>query len=210
MASALNREKLARAARALNAACPRRGLPALILMTDRVRVPDPVAAARALPRGSAIILRHTDAKTRAALARALIEVARSRGLKLLVAGDVPLAAEIGAHGLHLPEARAREAAHWRALKPAWIITAAAHSARGLTAARIAGADAALLAPVFATPSHPEREPIGLLRARLMAARAGLPVYALGGVNAHTVARLAHASFAGIAAIDALLPAKARN
>lgn len=205
MASALNREKLARVARALNAGVARRDLPALILMTDQTRVPDPAAAVRALPRGSAVILRHTEAKARAALARALVEIADASGLILLIAADAPLAAEIGAHGLHLPEARAREAAHWRALKPSWIITAAAHSARALSAARIAGADAALLAPVFATPSHPDREPLGLLRARLIAARAGLPVYALGGVNAQTVARLQHATFAGIAAIEALLP-----
>ena len=161
MASALNREKLARAARALNAACSRPDLPALILMTDQTRVPDPVAAARALPRGSAVILRHTEAKARAVLARALIGIAQARGLILLIAADPALAAEIGAHGLHLPEARAREAAHWRALKPSWIITAAAHSARALSAARIAGAAAALLAPVFATSSHPDRAPLGL-------------------------------------------------
>ena len=204
MASALNREKLARAARALNAACGRHDLPALILMTDQTRVPDPVAAARMLPRGSAVILRYTDAKKRAALGRTLIEITHARGLKLLIAGDAKLAAEIGAHGLHLPEARAREASHWRALRPSWLVTAAAHSARGLTGARIAGADAALLAPVFATSSHPEREPLGPLRARLMAARAGLPVYALGGINAHTIARLRDANLAGIAAIEGLL------
>lgn len=204
MASALDREKLARAARALNAESGRPGLPALILMTDQTRVPDPLAAARALPRGSAVILRHTDARMRAALARALIELTRAKGLKLLIAGDAPLAAGVGAHGLHLPEARAREAAHWRALKPSWMITAAAHSERALATARIACTDAALLAPVFATASHPEREPLGLLRARLIAARAGLPVYALGGVNADTVARLKDASFAGIAAIEGLL------
>jgi thiamine monophosphate synthase len=38
----------------------------------------------------------------------------------------------------------------------------------------------------------------------MAARAGLPVYALGGVNAQTIARLKDANLAGIAAIEALL------
>jgi thiamine-phosphate pyrophosphorylase len=205
VASVLNREKLARAARALNAASGQGNLPALILMTDRARVPDPVAAARSLPRASAVILRHTDAKARAVLARALVVIARERRLLLLVAGDARLAANIGADGLHLPEAQAREAAHWRALRPSWIITAAAHSARGLMAARIAGADAALLAPVFATSSHPDRRPLGLSRARLIAARAGLPVYALGGVNAHTAARINYSCFAGIAAIDALLP-----
>ena len=205
MASDLHRERLARAARALNAGVARRRLPALILMTDQVRVPDPLAAARSLPRGSAIILRHTDPATRAALARELATIVHARGLLLLIAGDARLAAAIGADGLHLPETRAREASHWRALKPSWLITAAAHSARSLAVARIAGADAALLAPVFATLSHPDRAPFGPLRARLLAARAGLPVYALGGVNAQTIVRLANARLAGIAAIEGLLP-----
>ena len=205
MASALNREKLARAARALNARDGNDALPALILMTDENRVPHPVAAAKSLPRGSAIILRHTEAKARAALGHALAAVARSRGLLLLIAGDARLANEIGAQGLHLPEARAREAAHWRALRPSWLITAAAHSLRGLMTARIAGVDAALLAPVFATSSHPDRAPLGVVRTALMAARAGLPVYALGGVNAQTIARLKDANLAGVAAIEGLLP-----
>jgi thiamine-phosphate pyrophosphorylase len=205
MAYALQREKLARAARALNAEGGWRNLPALILMTDQARLPDPAAAARSLPRGSAVILRHTDMRTRATLGRALVEIARERGLLLLVAGDSRLAADIGAHGLHLPEARAREAAYWRALRPSWLITASAHSARGLAVARSAGADAALLAPVFATSSHPDREPLGVVRVRLMAARAGLPVYALGGINAQTIARLRCAKLAGIAAIEGLLP-----
>jgi thiamine-phosphate pyrophosphorylase len=205
MASSLNREKLARAARALNARSGHAALPALILMTDEKRVPDPVAAADSLPRGSAIILRHTNPKARAALGQKLGEVARTRGLRLLVAGDAQLAADIGAHGLHLPEARAREAAHWRALRPSWLITAAAHSLAGLMTARIAGADAALLAPMFPTSSHPDRAALGVLRTRLMAARAGIPVYALGGVNAQSIARLKDSGFIGIAAIDGLLP-----
>jgi thiamine-phosphate pyrophosphorylase len=151
-----------------------------------------------------VIVRHSDAVERARLAGALAIVAHERGLKLLVAGDAHLAAEIRAHGLHLPEARAREAAHWRALKPSWLITVAAHSSRGLTVARLAGADAALLAPVFSTASHPDRQPLGALRARMMATHAGLPVYALGGISAQTIARLNDAQLAGIAAIDGLL------
>jgi thiamine-phosphate pyrophosphorylase len=85
-----------------------------------------------------------------------------------------------------------------------LITAAAHSARALAVAQRAGADAALLAPVFTTASHPERVPLGALKVRLMAARAGLPVYALGGINASTIARLKGANLAGIAAIEGLL------
>ena len=204
MAYALKREQLARAARALNAAAGRPPLPALILMTDQDRLPDPVAAARALPKGSAIILRHTDAKTRAALACRLVAVARARRFMLLIAGDAQLAAAIGANGLHLPEARAREAAYWRALRPEWIITAAAHSARAIATAERAGADAVLLAPVFPTASHPGRESLGALKVRAMAQRTALPVYALGGINAQTIARLKGSRLAGIAAIEGLV------
>jgi thiamine-phosphate pyrophosphorylase len=174
-------------------------------MTDETRLRDPVRAALSLPRGSAIILRHTDEKVRAALAVALQSIAHQRGLLLLVAGDAALAARIGADGLHLPETRAREGKHWKALRPSWLITVAAHSERALLRAVGSGADAALLAPAFPTLSHRTRTAIGVARLRLMAERARLPVYALGGVNAQTAQRLVGARLAGIAAIDALVP-----
>src|SRR5258705_2082976 len=202
MPSAVERAKLARAALALNAGSD---LPSLILMTDEKRLRDPVAAARALPKGAAIILRHTVPDTRHLLAEALRRVAREYGLLLLIAGDASLAARVGADGLHLPEARASDARHWNAAHPSWLITAAAHSERALTCAARSGADAALLAPAFPTLSHKERASLGVTRLRLMATRAVLPVYALGGVNAQTAQRLAGARLAGIAAIEGLLP-----
>src|SRR4030095_2025893 len=120
-----------------------------------------------------------------------------------VAEAAPLAANIGARGLHLPETRAREAAHWRALRPSWLITAAAHSLRGLMAARIAGGDAVLIAPMFSMPRPPHRATLAVLPASVMASRVGFPVYALGGDNAQTVTRLIAAGLAGIAAIEGL-------
>ena len=194
--------KLARAAHLLNVSAPH--LPALILMTDAERLPDPVAAARALPKGSAIIVRHTDARARAELAEALAAIARECGLKLLIANDAALADRVRADGLHLSEARAREAAHWRALHPHWLITAAAHSANAVAAAA-ADAHAALLSPVFATKSHPGREPLGPPKVRAIARAADVPVYALGGITCENVAQLAGAHLAGIAAIGALTP-----
>jgi thiamine-phosphate pyrophosphorylase len=205
MASAFAREHLARAARALNAGTRAKPLPALILMTDEKRLADPLNAARALPKGAAIILRHTDAKVRARLAGQLKAVAKTRGLRLLIAGDARLAARVHAEGLHLPEARAREASHWKAMHPSWLITAAAHSGRGLAIAASARADAALLAPIFPTPSHRDRAPLGVARSRLMVREAVLPVYALGGIDAANAGRLRGARLAGIAAIGALLP-----
>jgi len=203
MASALNRAKLARAACALNAQAPR--LPALILMTDEVRLPDPVAAVAALPKGSAIILRHTDAKKRAALAKRLSAIARARGLLLLIANDAPLSARLGCDGVHLSEAHAHEAAHLRALHPSWLITVASHSARAVARAHMFRAGAVLLAAPFSTQSHVGRAALGPARFRFIAQSALSPVYALGGVNARNIRALHGARVAGIAAIDALTP-----
>jgi thiamine-phosphate pyrophosphorylase len=130
-------------------------------------------------------------------------IAHPRRLKLLIAGDALLAGRIGAHGLHLAEAHAHEAFDWKARRPRWLVTAAAHSARALSLAGLWGADAALLAPAFPTLSHRGRAAIPLTRFLLIAARSRIPVYALGGVNAATVKRLAGASLAGIAAIEGL-------
>lgn len=179
--------KLAGQANRLNA-----GL--LILMTDDERLADPVAAARRLPKGSMVILRARDVKKRRALAEILR--AETHGLILLAADDPALADRL--HGLHLPEKRAREAAHWRALRPHWLITVAAHSGRGL---RIACADVALLSPVFSTKSHAGARTLTPARARLMARDSLVPVVALGGITARN-ARLLK-GFAGVAAIGAL-------
>ncbi len=202
MASVITREHLARAARALNARA-RTPLPALILMTDEKRLAQPLKAAAALPKGAAVVLRHTDPKTRESLAIQLRAIARARGILLLIAGDASLAARVRADGVHLSEIRAREARSLKTHRPDWLITAAAHSFRGVRVAAEAGADAAILAPVFPTESHRGRAGLGAARARLMAAQTTIPVYALGGIDGRNVAQL-H-GFAGIAAIGALVP-----
>lgn len=203
MTSELARAKLARAALVLNARSGYAGiLPALVLMTDE-RLADPRAAVRALPKGSTVIVRARKARARAEVALMLSPLARESGLVLLIAGDPPLADALRADGLHLPEARLREAAHWRTRRPHWLITVAAHSARALRRAAQVGAHAALLSPVFPTASQPSRASLGPMRFLMMAKRAPLPVYALGGVNAGNTARLAHAHAAGIVAVDAL-------
>jgi thiamine-phosphate pyrophosphorylase len=204
VASAEEREKLARAAARLNA----RGsphLPALILMTDAARLPDPVPAARALPEGSAIIVRHTDDAERRRLAETLIPIARERNLRLLVANDADLARAIGAHGMHLSETRLREGAGLRAQHHDWLITAAAHSEDAVTRAAEMRIDAVFLSPVFATESHPGRTPIGDRRFLAIAASSPMPVYALGGITAANVSLLDGPNVAGIAAIGALAP-----
>lgn len=180
-----------------------RGLPGLLLMTDARRLPDPLVAVAHLPRGSGVILRHYGDPAREALACKLARLCARRGLVLLVAGDGALAARIGARGLHLPEARAREIRRFRRARPTWLITVAAHSWPALRAA--AGADAALLSPVFATRSHPGARPLGVLRFAALARRSPVPAYALGGIGAANLRRLKGSCLAGAAAISEFMP-----
>src|SRR5215472_10701749 len=147
VSDSLARRGLARAAARLNLASTGRGmLPPVCLMTDDERLPDPVAAASALPRGSLVIVRSRHDSTRTSLAAQISIVARTRGLILLAASDPRLAARVGADGLHLPEEKACEAPHWRAARPDWLITVSAHSLRAL--GRVKCADAVFLAPIF--------------------------------------------------------------
>ena len=163
------------------------------MFTDDARR-DWLGAARRLPPNSIVVIRGRTAKARAAL----FDLLRPLPLRLLIAGDPELAQE--ADGLHLPEARAREAAHWRCHRPGWIITASAHSLKALTVS--AHLDAVFLGPIFATASHPGAPALTPVRAALMAAQSMVPVYALGGVTARNAALLAP-SFSGIAAITGL-------
>lgn len=183
-----------------------RPLPALILTTDDVRLADPLPAVERLPRGSAVILRHYDVADRDALAVRLIALARKRGVKVLIAADPALAARAGADGLHLPDALAAEGpGAWRAWRrPDWLVTAAAHSPAGLHRAARAGADAALLAPVFPTASHPDARPLGPLRFAAWCRSSPLPVYALGGISTVNGRRLKGSGAVGIAGIGVFL------
>ncbi|HEY0281201.1 MAG TPA: thiamine phosphate synthase [Rhizomicrobium sp.] len=197
MSDSLARRRLARAAARL-AAHARHALPPLALFTDDDRLADPLAAARALPRGSLVVVRARGGARRAALARAMAELARSRDLIVLVAGDGALASACGADGIHLPEARLGEAAGWRARRN-FLITGSVHSFAGL--ARATWLDAVFLSPVFPTASHPGRTALTSMRANAIARGARLPVYALGGIEPRNAGLLS--GFAGIAAIGAL-------
>ncbi|MFT5539911.1 MAG: thiamine-phosphate pyrophosphorylase [Alphaproteobacteria bacterium] len=197
-------------ARLQNRAHDRSGhpLPPLFLMTDEARLKDPLAALDRLPPGAGIILRHytEDQKSTArfALAQALATACRLRRLKLIIAADPALALAVGADGLHVPEWMAGRdglVTRIRARKPGFIVTCACHSARALQNAVRIGADAALLAPVFATQSHPGQPALGVLRFATLTRACPIPVYALGGIDDAHARRLRGTAAIGIAGIS---------
>jgi thiamine-phosphate pyrophosphorylase len=162
--------------------------PPLAFFTDESLV-DARTVLESLPTGALVVLRDYAKPDRRDWAMAMAGIAKRRRLILLVAGDVRLAAEIGAHGLHLPEPMARHGI----LSPtlAWVrqgrrfLTQSAHSRAAIRRAARLGADAAFLSPILPTPSHPDRSSLGLAGFRLAARQAPLPILALGGISKAT-------------------------
>jgi thiamine-phosphate pyrophosphorylase len=181
-----------------------KALPRLFFFTDPARTPDPEAVLRRLPRGAGVVYRAFGDPRAVAEGRKLVKAARRRGLLVLAGADAALAARIGADGVHLPQRMAARARGLRRARPTWVVTTAAHARSAVVMARRSGADAAFVSPVFESASPSAGRSIGPLRFAALAAHSGLPLFALGGVNASTARRLARGRAAGVAAVEALL------
>ncbi|WGM41203.1 thiamine phosphate synthase [Caulobacter sp. NIBR1757] len=180
---------------------PAKPLPRLLFLTDPDRTPDPEAILETLPPEVGVIYRPFGAANAVEQGRRLTAIARRRGLILLAGADPDLAQAIGAQGVHLPERLAHQLPALRAARPAWILTAAAHS---LSAVAVP-ADALLVSPVFPSSSPSAGQPLGVEAFTALVAAASAPVYALGGVTTQTALLLADSGAAGLAGIDAFLP-----
>ncbi|MFA6970269.1 MAG: Nudix family hydrolase [Gallionella sp.] len=113
------------------------------------------------------------------LAQHVVALAHARGAKVLLNGDVALAQEVGADGVHLTatqlaELHERPAVGWCA--------ASCHSADELRRAELLGCDFAMLSPVLPTKCHPGAAHLGWETFSTMASGASMPVYALGGLS----------------------------
>ncbi len=170
-------------------------------MNDPQRLPDMCAAAKTLPRGSALIYRHFGADDRAVIAATLRQICFVRGLQFLIGQDEDLARECGADGLHLPERDLQSVETIRKRYPDWLLIGAAHSASAL--ARAGGLDAALLSPVFESQSPSAGAPLGLEKFTKIVRGAVVPIFALGGINAKTAAQLLGSGAAGVAGVSGI-------
>jgi thiamine-phosphate pyrophosphorylase len=167
------------------------------MLTDPKRTPHPVRLAKSLPRGMGVIYRPFGAPKAPRTAEKLRRAAQDRGLILLIGSNDP---KVRGAGAHLPERMAGQARRFR--RPGVLVTAAAHSEPAIRRARLAGCDAVLVSTVFKSRSASAGRPMGAIRFAVLVRRAGLPVYALGGINAETAPRLLGSGAAGLAAVGA--------
>jgi len=176
--------------------------PALWYFTDQARAPDPLPVIACLPRGlCGVVFRHDRVANRAALASVVTKLCKYRGIPLVIAGDMRLAARLKT-GVHLRGGRWPDQLRLRGLRQG-LVTSSAHGVEEIRRARLAGAAIIFISPVFPSASHPGEKAMGPIKWANLARRAGRAAYALGGVTGSNFRRLPAAAGAG--AISALSP-----
>lgn len=175
------------------------GFPPVLYCTDEDRNTDNVRIIANLHRGWGVIYRARNLELCIEEAKELSLLCKSRGVRFLLSQYPAIAREIGADGVHWPEARIKEARYWRGYFP--FVTASTHSYAGMRNSLKFPVDAVLYSSVFKSESWSSRSPIGATKYRKIVRASSVTVYALAGVtveNGHLVA-----SVGGVASVSGL-------
>ena len=172
-------------------------------MTDFVRGPSPIDLIERLPKNAGLIFRHYDAPDRHRLAGNVVKICRNRDILCFIAGDIQLATDLKADGIHLPEHQLRRPTyglpHFK--QAGGLVTAATHSLSTGLLAQKQGVDGVFISPVFATKSHAGAHHLGLMRFAQIARHLHIPIFALGGVNKTQTTQLKNAGAYGLGGIS---------
>ncbi|RKZ34093.1 MAG: Nudix family hydrolase [Gammaproteobacteria bacterium] len=122
--------------------------------------------------------------------------------KWVINGPEEWALALGADGVHLSAQRLLSLRE-RPLPDSYLVGASCHDKEELAHAERIRADFAVLGPVNPTGSHPSASSLGWRGFEALVASAGLPVYALGGLQLADLDSAWHHGGQGIAAIRGL-------
>lgn len=114
-----------------------------------------------------------------AFAADVVMLAHRHGARALINGDVELARQVGADGVHLTSAQLRSLTQRPAC--AWV-GASCHDRAEIELAARLGADFVVLGPVMPTPTHPGAPVLGWQGFAAGVADTTVPVYPLGGMQ----------------------------
>ncbi|WP_230478387.1 Nudix family hydrolase [Vreelandella hamiltonii] len=117
------------------------------------------------------------------LARAerALALCRQYGAKLLLNAEPEVLEQVDADGIHLTSARLMSLDRRPIAENKWL-SASTHDQTQLSQAAVLGCDFVTLSPLRTTPSHPEVAPMGWHDFQQLVERAGMRVFALGGMT----------------------------
>ncbi len=158
-----------------------------------------------MPKNSAIIFREYDLAVdeREKMAREILVLCRGLGHKMLVGKNLELARKIKADGVHFSD---KDGLLWqnfqrKNLPQKFIFSLACHNFLSVVKSQKTKADLIFVSPVFKTKSHPNLEPLGLMKFGKIVAASQIPIFALGGVNEKNFLNLKKLGAVGFGAID---------
>lgn len=180
----------------------------LLIVSDRHQAARPLAEqlSAAMAGGARWVwLRDRDLprEDRLALAWQVRREARHHGARLTIGGDITLAREVQADGVHLGAVQDVAAARAQ-LGTGALVGLSCHSLDDVSAAAQAGADYVTLSPIFVSASKPGYGPALGTAALSLAASHGVPILALGGVDCETAAACIAAGSWGVAVMGPMM------
>ncbi|MFI4925655.1 MAG: thiamine phosphate synthase [Vicinamibacteria bacterium] len=162
--------------------------------------------AAAIDGGAAAIqYRHKDAEASLALAqaRAIVALCRARGALAIVNDDAVLAAQVDADGVHVGEHDGGPAAARARVGPARIVGTSCYDSLALARQSVdAGADYVAFGSFFpsGTKPHARHASVDIVA---LARTLGVPIVAIGGIDAANARTLADAGIDAVAVIAAV-------
>jgi 8-oxo-dGTP diphosphatase len=134
---------------------------------------------------------------------------KQQGALLLMNSAVKNAENFAVNGIHLTSRQlmsitSRPAFPRATSEQAQWLAASCHNLQELQHAQTIGVDFVVLAPVLATKTHPETEPLGWKQFTELVSKVNLPVYALGGLSESSLNMAQQAGGQGVSAIRAFL------
>lgn len=152
----------------------------------------------------------TPAEEIAALAERLLPLTEKAGVPFIINDHPEIAREVGAQGVHLGQddgglEEAREIAGDNCL-----IGRSTHSLDQALEAQREGADYIGFGPLFATPTKPDYEPIGLHDIARAHELVRLPVFCIGGIHAKNLASVLDKGARRVVIVSGILKARDRT
>jgi thiamine-phosphate pyrophosphorylase len=154
--------------------------------------------------------REKSAGTRAMVeeARVLRELCRSAGVPFIVNDRVDVALAVDADGVHVGQDDMPAGLARRLIGRGKILGVSAGTPEEARRAEADGADYIGASPIFDTPTKTDAPPaMGVEGLRRLAAAVGVPVVAIGGVNAGNAASMIAAGASGVAVVSAIVAAE---
>jgi thiamine-phosphate pyrophosphorylase len=173
------------------------------------------AMVRAACDGGADVLQFRDklitGKERYTVAARLRKICRDAGVLFIVNDALEVALAVEADGVHLgqddlPVAEAKKIIHPMGVKN-FLVGCSTHSLEQAQEAERQGADYIGIGPVFATPTKPTYNPVGLELVRQVTGQIKIPHVAIGGINAANVAQVLAAGAQRVAVVRAVCGAQ---